>query len=94
MYNFALLAYSFEKGADGATGAVKAQQPVTFLRPQLRRVGLHNTEHVYFHHVPLHTRLDYQCRLFVVCYGDIPWSPKFPYLSSCNFVLCLAERVK
>jgi len=66
----------------------------TFLRPQMKRQRLHNMQNVYFQQdgaTPQTARLsmDVVRRMFpgrvISRFGDIPWPPRSPELTTCKF---------
>jgi transposase len=98
--NFGIIGPYFFENEHGATVTVNAERYIhmlnNFLRPQLRRRRLHNVEHVYFQQdgATPHTArvsMDVVRRMFpgrvISRFGDIPWPPRSPDLSSCDFFL-------
>ena len=91
--------YIFED-ENGATVTVNAERYIhmlnTFLRPQMKRQRLHNMQNVYFQQdgaTPHTARLsmDVVRRMFpgrvTSRFSDIPWPPRSPDLTTCDFFL-------
>jgi len=91
--------YFFED-KNGATVTVNTERYIhmlnTFLHPQMKRQRVHNMQNVYFQQdgaTPHTARLsmDVVHRMFpgkvISCFGDIPWPPRSPDLTTCDFFL-------
>jgi hypothetical protein len=96
---FAIIGPYFFEDENGATVTVNAERYIhmlnTFLRSQLKRQGL-NMQNVYFQRdgaTPHTARLsmDVVRRTFpgrvISRFGDIPWPPRSPDLTTCDFFL-------